>query len=118
MRSTASARIVREAGKAMNAPRALAVDLNAGQLLARVQDGLGFLRDAGFLVEFHAAPQGKVRLSIYRQPWAPLPPAGGAPGISPGEDASGAQVDAGGEAARPPGVPVATGDTWVDVDGA
>jgi DNA primase len=68
--SSRLARLVRAAGKDMNAPRSIATDLSAGQLLARIQDGLGFLADAGFAVELMPTQRGKTRLSIYRAPWA------------------------------------------------
>lgn len=71
------ARLVRSAGKDLNAPRAIAVDLTAGQLLARIQDGLGFLSDASFEVELVTTQRGKVRLVVYRRPAAaPEPPQG------------------------------------------
>lgn len=84
--SSQLARIVRAAGKELNAPRSIAIDLTAGQLLARIQDGMGFLRDAGFQVEFQPTARGKVRMSVYREarPVSPTPPAGeAAPGIFP-----------------------------------
>lgn len=68
------ARIVRAAGKELNAPRAIAIDLNASQLLARIQDGLGFLEDAGFRVDIAHTQSGKARFTIYRLP--PERPAG------------------------------------------
>jgi len=79
------ARLVRSAGKDMNAPRAITVDLSAGQLLARIQDGLGFLSDAGFEVETVTTRGGKIRLTVYRRP--PDPP--GAPGPDGGDTFAG-----------------------------
>lgn len=69
------ARLVRHAGRELNGPRSISLDLSAGQLFARIQDGVGFLADAGFAVEFQTTARGKPRLLIYRQPSAPpVPP--------------------------------------------
>lgn len=71
------ARIVRTAGKELNAPRALTADLRAGQLEARVLDGVGFLRSAGIHAEAEQTRKGRVRFRFYRQRLdAPEQPAG------------------------------------------
>lgn len=80
------ARLVRAAGKDMNAPRAITVDLTAGQLLARIQDGLGFLSDAGFDVELLPTQRGKVRLVVYRRPRTTPEPLAGDQATPPAGD--------------------------------
>lgn len=62
------ARLVRSAGKELNAPRAITTDLRAGQLEARILDGIGFLESAGVHVEHEPTNKGKVRFTFYRQP--------------------------------------------------
>jgi len=60
------ARLVRTAARHLNGPRALAVDLRAGQLEARILDGLGFLEEAGIEVEVAWTNAGKARFTFYR----------------------------------------------------
>lgn len=60
------ARLVRVAGKEMNAPRAVTSDLRAGQLEARILDGVGFLESAGIHVQVEQTNKGKIRFSFYR----------------------------------------------------
>ena len=60
------ARLVRTAARHLNGPRALAVDLRAGQLEARLLDGLGFLEQAQIECEVGWTNKGKARFSFYR----------------------------------------------------
>lgn len=61
------ARLVRSAGKELNAPRAIASDLRTGQLEARILDGIDYLADAGFDVRAETTQRGKTRFTISRE---------------------------------------------------
>lgn len=66
MRTTRLAQIVREAGKAMNAPSQITHQLRAGQLEQRILDGLGFLEAAGFDVSIEVTQAGRRRFTFRR----------------------------------------------------
>lgn len=72
LRATALARLARSAGKELNAPRAIASDLRAGQLERRLIDGLEFLEASGFNVQVETTRAGRHRFTFYRQE-SPLP---------------------------------------------
>lgn len=76
LRATQLAQIVREAGKAMNAPPQIAQRLRAGQLEQRLLDGIGFLESAGFGVSIETTVEGRNRFTFSRQrdPSPPPPP--------------------------------------------
>ncbi len=60
------ARIVRSAGKELNAPRSITVELRAGPLEARLVDGRAFLEHAGFLTEIEVTRAGTRRFTFTR----------------------------------------------------
>jgi len=68
------ARLARSAGKEMNGPRQIAVDLKAGQLSKRLEDGLDFIRSAGYLVDVEVTNKGHKRYSFTRQNFIPPKP--------------------------------------------
>lgn len=59
------ARIIRNAGKEMNAPRTVSADLRAGQLEARILDGIDFLESSGINVDVDVTQSGKRRFTFY-----------------------------------------------------
>lgn len=67
MRIAQLTRIVRTAARELNGPRSITHDLKAGQLEARVLDGLEFLRGAGFEVTIDPTRGGRMRFSFYRR---------------------------------------------------
>ena len=64
MRARQLARIARTAGRELNAPRAIATELRAGQLESRILDGLDFLRADGFEVEVEETGKGRRRYTF------------------------------------------------------
>lgn len=77
LRVTQLAQIVREAGKAMNAPPQVATRLRAGQLEQRILDGMGFLQAAGFEVVIELTNAGRRRFTFRRgRDSAPTAPTG------------------------------------------
>ena len=90
LRAVHLARLAREAGKLLNAPRAITSNLRAGQLERRIIDGLDFLGAAGFEVSIDETARGRQRFTFLKrsQPAHPAPP----PGIE--------------------GIPPVGGDTW------
>lgn len=73
MRAAQLARIIREAGKLMNAPPQIAQRLRAGQLEQRLLDGLGFLDAAGFETSVELTTAGRRRFT-FRQTADAMPP--------------------------------------------
>lgn len=71
VRATQLARFARSAGKELNAPRAVSVDLRAGQLERRLLDGLAFLEAAGFSVQVETTKAGRNRFTFQRQETPP-----------------------------------------------
>lgn len=66
IRATHLARLARTAGRELNAPRAIAVDLRAGQLERRLIDGLAYLEAAGFDVDVETTERGRSRFTFRR----------------------------------------------------
>ena len=66
MRAARLARIVRLAAKDMNAPDALSKSLRAGQLEARIIDGVGFLAEAGIDVKTTKTRNGRILFTFSR----------------------------------------------------
>lgn len=71
MRASHLARIVRSAAKDLNAPGTLSIWLRAGQLGARLIDGLGFLREAGIDVDVETTRKGVARFAFRMRSSAP-----------------------------------------------
>lgn len=59
-------RLVRMAGKELNGPRSITDGLVAGELEARILDGLEFLEAAGFYVEVTTTNKGKNRFTFHQ----------------------------------------------------
>jgi len=78
MRASHLARLVRTAGKEMNAPRSISTDLRAGQLERRILDGLDFIEAAGFQVHVETTNKGTRRFTFMHDP-AARPPAASHP---------------------------------------
>jgi DNA primase len=74
LRATTLARIVREAGKVLNAPPAIAQRLRAGQLEQRLLDGMPYLAAAGIATEVETTQGGKRRFTFRRLASAPPAP--------------------------------------------
>ena len=78
MRATTLARIVREAGKALNAPAAISQRLRAGQLEQRLLDGIAYLSAAGIETSVEVTSGNRRRFTFRTLPGgAPPSPAGG-----------------------------------------
>lgn len=77
MRISQLTRTVRTAARELNGPRSITHDLKAGQLEARIIDGLDFLRGAGFDVDIETTRKGRHRFTFYKR--APEGVSGGAP---------------------------------------
>jgi hypothetical protein len=66
MRASRLARLARTAGRELNAPRSVAVDLRAGQLERRLLDGRDYLEAAGIDVELEQTVAGRVLFTFRR----------------------------------------------------
>lgn len=74
LRASSLARLVRRAGKELNAPRSLSTDLRAGQLEQRILDGRDYLRAAGIEFSSRRTRKGRLAFTFHREEPTPPPP--------------------------------------------